>query len=87
VGERLGVGGVSTPRLLCRISIPHRVKAGHIGGAQETTLTYPLRIVKPLWNVETQYFNGNLSTLELALVHRVWTLVLFHFRAIVAEAL
>jgi len=39
---------------------------------------YTEKLVKFLWNVETHDFNGDLSTLELALMHRMWIPTFLH---------
>ena len=49
---------------LCTSLCQHRSQRK---GAADTS--YPDMVIDPLWNVETQDLNGNLSTLELALMH------------------
>ena len=48
---------------------------------------YAERVFKFVRKVEAGDFNGNISALELALVYRRWSLVILHFRVIIAVAL
>ena len=48
---------------------------------------YAEGVFKLVRKLEAGDFNGNISALELALVYRGWSLVILHFRVIIAVAL